>query len=301
MVKILTFILVGELVFRFEKSIVNHEIYDHDTIQIPFYEQNSELNILLLGDSFTSGLGISSADRISNQIRARGIGVLDSSKSGNNWLDYFEQITHYQGYDTTDFIVIGVNWDDVGFSIGAIRELVRGESFNADFYFSENNKNSEFKGIRKIYYSRLFSTLSAYVQSQMKRNGFPLPLGDFHYRRTTAYMDHAKDFEIIWSTLEDLVDTTNTEVLLYLMPEFNLTNRAYYFDNFVKEMSMRPPEIHVLNGIEDFSSSRDGEFCISIYDGHPNAAASKKIAKDIVEYIQHNRSNTKRIKYRAIN
>ena len=274
--------------FRFENSLVNHEIRDFkkEMVRTEYSDNKTDLNVLLLGDSFTKGLGIESDYRIVNQMRSRGARVVDSSRSGDNWVDYYRNIIEYDSIDTIDFVVIGVNWNDVGFPVGSIHDYVLNEDKVSGGKLEHVNVKKGINGlIPNIYSSKLISTLSSNIQNQLERIGCPLPLGNFHYFRTTAYQEHSDDFEVIWSALGHITDTSDTEIILYLLPELNLTKRVEYFYTFIQEMNKNKSSVHIINGIESFRNAQDGQYCISVQDGHPNAAASKKIANEIMDYI----------------
>ena len=286
--KCIVFLILGELIFRFENSLVNHEIRDFkkEIVDTEFSNKKYDLNVLLLGDSFTKGLGIEANYRIASQIRSREIRVVDSSRSGDNWVDYYRNIIQFESLDTIDFVVIGVNWNDVGFPVGAIHDYLLNAETSSTGELKHVNVKKGINGlIPNIYSSKLISTLSGNVQNQLKRIGCPLPIGNFHYFRTKAYPEHSNDFKVIWSDFNKIIDTSDTEILLYLMPDFNLTQRVEYFNTFVQEMNNYKSNVHIINGIEKFRNAQEGEYCISVQDGHPNAAASKKIANEIMEFI----------------
>ena len=276
------FLLTGEFVFRVESSLVKHEVLDVRNNNSEYSLSSEGSNILLLGDSFTKGLGITENDRIANQLRDKGLGVIDSSTSGDNWVDYYRKILQFQQMDTVDFIVIGVNWNDVGFPTGSLVNYTKNlEILPPGELKHKNTKKGIARIIPNIYASKLASTLSSYFQNELKRAGFPLPVGNFHYFRTEAYKEHSKDFEVIYSKFSELTSVYDLKIILYLMPDFNLLNRPEYFKTFSDEFSFHRSNVYVINGLDSFKGNKDGEYCISIHDGHPNAVASKKIALDI--------------------
>ena len=280
--------------FRIENSLVNHKVLDvkKETTHSGVVLFSQAPSILLLGDSFTKGLGIGENDRIANQLRSKGLSVIDSSKSGDNWTDYYRTLITFEQFDSVDFLVIGVNWNDVGFPVGQILN----SSGKKDTIKPRELKhvNTE-KGIKSIipniYASKLISTLSGNIQNKLKRMGYPLPIGNFHYFRTDAYKEHRQDLDLVYSKFLELSSVYDVNIILYLMPDFNLLNRPEYFETFTDGFNYNNSSVYVINGIDKFKDAKDGEYCISIQDGHPNADASKKIASEIILLINQIQSS----------
>ena len=248
------FLLTGELIFRVENYLVDHEVLD-----VKPNQDNSDYNplaestkLLLLGDSYTKGLGIKESDRIFNQLKEQSFGVIDSSTSGDNWTDYYRKIVQFQHMDTLDFIVIGVNWNDVDFPVGQIVNFTNPDIASPGELEHDNTKNGTRRFISNIYNSKLVSTLSSFLQYELKRAGYPLPIGHFHYFRTQAYKEHHQDFEVVYSKLSELISAYDLKVTLYLMPDFNLLNRPEYFRTFINEFSFNQSNIYVINGLTSF-------------------------------------------------
>ena len=122
--KILAFLIIGEIIFQIHVRLGVNEIKDIQKTKEGNTNPISGGKIYLLGDSYTKGLGVKKENRIANRINVPGYIVIDSSQAGDNWSDYIRIIKSLdQQLQPNDFIVIGVNWNDVNFKKGLITKI----------------------------------------------------------------------------------------------------------------------------------------------------------------------------------
>jgi|GEM_PF-7010080 len=297
LLKILIFIILGEIIFQAHKHWgIEHvnDIADEPAAQIK--PDSIPNTIYLLGDSYTKGLGIAKENRLVNRLNTPGYFVADNSHSSHNWADYVSVIRAFESeYKKGDYIVIGVNWNDVLFNKGAINYILDKPSRETDTskaVAKKMRKNTKPSGLRKHVHtlyrnSAMISFLSGNIQNTLKRHGIPLPIGDFHYLKEIAYKEKKDEMDRVMKYLTSVNMKYGTRIILYLMPDFNLTNNINYFRDFDDffELYNNAPGITILNGPELFKDSPDGYYCISVHDGHPNDSAHIRIAKDICNEI----------------
>lgn len=290
-IKILVFLLIGEVVFQVHKYAAIKHINDvADTLDKPITLDTNVNNIFLLGDSYVKGLGIPNESRISSNIQKNGYVVSDHSHSSDNWADYVDKIkANTENFKNGDIIVIGVNWNDVDFNKGAIDYVLFPPDSDADSTTKKSLlKNTRNKGIRKAIHflyrnSAMISFLSSNLQNTLKRHGMPLPIGSFHYYKEKAYHTQKKELDLAMDYLLILSRKHNLNIVLYLLPDFNLTKNTSYFKDFTDYFNQYKNEERfiIVNGVEYYKHAKDGEYCMSIHDGHPNAKAHMSIATQI--------------------
>ncbi len=291
--KILIFIALGELIFQAHKHWGIEQVNDIADDTTNLIKPPSATNtIYLLGDSYTKGLGVAKENRLVNSINVPGYFVADYSHSSDNWADYTAIIQSLEPqFVPGDYIVIGVNWNDIQFNKGAINYLIDSASVKTDnkqVNAKTIRKNTKPKGLRKYVHffyrnSAMTSFLSSNIQNTLKRHGMPLPVGDFHYLKEVAYEEKKDEMTRVMNYLQTVVSENNINVILYLMPDFNLTKNIGYFKSFNRFFNQyqNTKGISVIDGPTLFVNSPDGYYCLSVHDGHPNDSAHVQMAKHI--------------------
>lgn len=307
---IILFLLIGEIILQIDFKLNNIEVKDEVSAG-PIAFDETKPKVYLLGDSYTKGLGIPTDSKLVNLLNHESFSIIDSSHSGDNWADYLSILKVIRStIKPGSFIVIGVNWNDVAFYPGSISSIInqvdtlnKEDTVIVNSQVRENVKpqaQSLMSYVRLLYTkSKLFSFLSANTQNLLKRKGLALPLGDFHYFRKVAYYEKQQELEQLMDFIVKMNVEKNVQTILYLMPDFNLTNQTKYFDSFTNFFLHYngKKRIHIINGIKDFQNSKDGYYCLSIHDGHPNGKAHLNIASSInklIYNIQARKSKTKK-------
>lgn len=291
--KILVILAIGELVFQLHKHWGVEQVNDIPTTTIMQVDTSSANTIFLLGDSYTKGMGVKEANRIVNNIHLNNHHIADYSHSSHNWADYINVIKKEitPRLKPQDVIVIGVNWNDVNFKKGSIDFILHPE---VDTTLSKGKKTTEllkktkptgFRGIVHFFYrnSAMVNFLSSNIQNTLRRKGIPLPIGDFHYYKEIAYHEKGSELDSIMTFLKELNNQHQVYTLLYLMPDFNLTKNIEYFEDFTRYFGKYNEKngIIILDGPSYFQHTKDGHYCISKHDGHPNDDAHQSIARQI--------------------
>ena len=292
---IIIFIYTGELIFNFHETYASKNINYTDSQFVEKVIDSSNSKIILLGDSYIKGLGIKEQDKMRTNIKYKNYKLYDFSQGGNNWFNYLIQIdTLSKNLDGNDILIIGVNWNDINFKLGAINSWYKQRNVDSPKKEIEPNKLGitnprevvEIRGLKKylrnIYKSHLVKVLSPQIQNFLKRHNLALPIGDFHYFRTKAYSEKAGEMDLIRDRITKIQKSKNITVIIYLMPDFNLLKNKKYFKKYIEYFNgWQSNGIVVINGFDDFNYSENNIYCLSIHDGHPNSLASKKISDHI--------------------
>ena len=115
--------------------------------------------------------------------------------------------------------------------------------------------------------------------------GFLLPMANFIIWQK-GYLKQDQLIMIV-NHLNRVGLETEIEIILYLLPEFNLLNNIEYYDQFTSffERSFNHQSIKVINGVRQFGGSKDDYYSLSIRDGHPNALAHLRISDTLKTII----------------
>ncbi len=194
-VPILIFLIVGELLIRFEKNVLMYE--SDNVVKIPIKIGNSEefnllrenkipltddiLRIMVLGDSYINGGGIDFNKNFSHNLKSflkktnlkqyKKIYVLDLSRPSNNTLDnyktYFQYIDHFK----PQFVILGYNVRAVNGNLNKSDTLP---------YSKQTNKISgSFSKTKKIYdilyKSELIQLTLHNLHKYLKSYGYIIP------------------------------------------------------------------------------------------------------------------------------
>ena len=301
----IVFIIIGEFVARasssFQKEYKEPILNYTSIINNHNHHYN---NIFLLGDSYTQGLGINLEQRISFLLNNMdSINILDYSKAGDGWLIYLNKIDkNLSLLRKGDFIIILVNWNDIDFTKDQFNDYfnhldvkIKKTANNSDSLIHSGEKvdlkrqNSTLRKIIKDVYnnSELIFSLSVNLQNYFKRRGILLPIGEFYYLTKKGYLEKEHQLIKIVNHLNRVGLETEIEIILYLLPEFNLLNNIEYYDQFTSffERSFNHQTIKVINGVRQFGGSKDDYYSLSIRDGHPNALAHLRISDTLKTII----------------
>ncbi len=301
----IVFIIIGEFVARasssFQKEYKEQSLNYTSIINNYNHHYN---NIFLLGDSYTQGLGINLEQRISFLLNNMdSINILDYSKAGDGWLIYLNKIDkNLSLLRKGDFIIILVNWNDIDFTKDQFNDYfnhldvkIKKTANNSDSLIHSGEKvdlkrqNSTLRKIIKDVYnnSELIFSLSVNLQNYFKRRGILLPIGEFYYLTKKGYLEKEHQLIKIVNHLNRVGLETEIEIILYLLPEFNLLNNIEYYDQFTSffERSFNHQSIKVINGVRQFGGSKDDYYSLSIRDGHPNALAHLRISDTLKTII----------------
>ena len=289
------FLIIGEIFaiisYSFNKTF-KQEVKIKDTEKSTNYDNS----IYLLGDSYVAGYGISNADKISSLLKdINYYNIYDKSKGGNNWINYLKTISENKNiFKEGDILVLMVNWNDILYNQSEFNKLFI-KSYDDDLISSspKNNKikRSKIKSlILKTYaISKLASFISSNIQNFIRRKGILLPIGDFYYLSQIGYEQKKSDMEKVFKNLDYVALNKKIKVIIYLLPDYNLLNQPQFYKKFVEVFEGNGfSSLNIIDGVDQFKYKKDGYYCLSIHDGHPNSKAHELIADTLNNFIKQN-------------
>ena len=296
---ILFFLFSGEFIARVESIFDENLILkNNDKISRELPQFDSLNALLLLGDSYSGGYGIKNNERISTLLgRIPYYSLINLTTGGDNWVNYLKKIDqNLDKLKKNDIIIIGVTWGDVLFGKGELKKYFIKDSSPIEkgkYLINDKNQNHKYYSLtQKIYdNSKLIKFLIPNLLISLRRKGISLPIGNFHYLSKTAYSEKKEELSLALKHLQKVSNEYGTKVIIYLYPEFNFLNRQNYFNSYtsfyntqIKSMQ----SILIIDGVDHFSGSEDGYYCLSVRDGHPNGLAHLKVADTLKKVIESN-------------
>jgi hypothetical protein len=302
------FFLIGELIIRIDlkydllnKSPNKIEVKIEESElrnkieQGNFIPNSNQIRILVIGDSYINGGGISTDNKFSKNLSyllEKDILILDISRPSNSTLDNYNSFMFYQEKFKPQFVFWAYNFNDILYSIPQINPSKKRNTVKLPPKRVTKKRIGLKKYVSQLYsFSELIRYISSNTQKQLKFRGVVLPIGEFYQLTQKTYLETNKnwiDTKKKLDSVSQICKRNQSKFILYRMPEFNLLNHPQLFSIFDKEMvdyvdSNR--NITYFNGIEDFNNEDGDKFMLSKYDGHPNELAHMRIAKKIAEYI----------------
>ena len=312
---LLTFIIVGEVLVRFDKAVdplemspkniivkVDNSALKNKVDESSFKTDSNQIRILVIGDSYIHGGGISSDNKFSKQLERlvstkdfQGLKplILDVSRPSNNTLDNYNYCKYYQKLFKPDYIFWSYHYNDVMKTEIPKEELTERNDLKVEAPKQGSKKEYGLRGfINSVYKNiEIVKYVSATLQKELKLKGIVLPIGNFHYLTNKAYAKESKNWMASQALIREMANTCvedDCKFILFRMPQFNLMDNTELFDkvgssldNFSNETS----NIKYVNGLDLFAGKDASTFMLSRYDGHPNGAAHRVIAELMLEEI----------------
>jgi hypothetical protein len=312
---ILVFLLMGELMTRFDRSFLIME--DRRIVKIPksiektpeyelicknaFTPDSADFRIMVIGDSYIYGGGIEFKDNFSQNLK-RLINtnkgdfvngwVLDISKPSSNNLDnnlaYFEYVDKFR----PDVVILGYNLNDIEDNLQKIND-------NGDL--TTHHKGSHVQSFReKSFIKKIYGILytSEFVQfvlhnahKQLKTFGVVIPGSQFD-QKLKSYsqdQDNWKQSQILLKEIIEHASKNNIELIIYKFPEMDLLEHPELFtqcDAVINSFFNGFPSVRYIDGNDKFREAKSKDYALSKYNGHPNANAHKKIAGEVFDLIR---------------
>ena len=279
---------------KIEKSELKNKIEQGN-----FTANSNQIRILVIGDSYINGGGISSKNKFSQRLSSllkdrylleKEILILDISRPSNTTLDNYNSFIFYQEKFKPQFVFWAYNFNDILYTIPQLNSAKKTEK-------SPPQRVSKKKIGLKKFTSQLYSFsestryLSSKIQKQLKFRGIVMPFGEFYQLTQKTYLETNKnwiDTKNRFDTVSKICKKNQYKFILFKMPEFNLLNHPNLFYSIDKEIvnyASSNKNIIYYNGIKDFENEDIGKFMLSKYDGHPSALAHMRIAEKIAKYI----------------
>lgn len=311
---VLFFVIVGELVVRFDKAVdpLNNapHIIAVETEETElkkavdsgeFEPKDEQYRILVVGDSYIHGGGIDPEKKTSKMLYEnltsqpgfnKEVLILDVSRPSNNSLDNFNTFEHYNSSFKPNAVVWGYNINDILGDL-VIKEKTEEDKKGKTPPAIKKTEVSGFKYFTKLIFdsSELFDYLFSVFQKELKLQGIVLPFGYFHHFTKVAYEPNSKnwkDTQAIFYKSAELCKENEAKLIIYKMPEFNLLKVNSLFvnmDNSLNQFFEGKPQFDYYDGYKDFDGVNEEDYMLSKYDGHPNVAAHQKIADRITSII----------------
>jgi|688.fasta_scaffold1095629_1 hypothetical protein len=175
------FVTSGEIIFRLDEVIrgSNHISEEKTNIDYGTEPINCKRNIFLIGDSYTAGQGIPIGYRISDLIKFQDYCLINRTKGGDDWLDYYQKYQKiFKECNNGDIVIIGVNWNDILYSDIEYQnkdnfDMIKQNSLTITDKQTLPKKNKPW--YRYLYTSsKLVNTLSSNIQNTLKRHNLAL-------------------------------------------------------------------------------------------------------------------------------
>lgn len=314
---ILIFILIGELMIRFqnyfllleENKLVKIETNIEITPEYQLLKNNNfpinenDLRIMVIGDSYIHGGGIEFSQNFSQQLKNLFQDnknsfdknwVLDVSKSNSNNFDnnqtYFEFVDEFE----PNIVILGYNLNDID---GNLEEEILNTSDNKGFKKNKSSGGVAKSKIRKIYKliynSQFFRFSFKKMHSYLKTYGVILPNSRFDITMKSYYQNREswRKSKIILHELIQHAESNRIQIIVYKFPEINLLEQPELFskaNSSIQFFFKQFPGLIYVNGGDVFKGQESDNFILSKYDGHPNEKAHKVMAEHVYQIIKKN-------------
>tara|TARA_X000000950_G_C13875176_1_gene644555 strand:- start:327 stop:1511 length:1185 start_codon:yes stop_codon:yes gene_type:complete len=241
----------------------------------------SEIDIILVGDSFVEGVGVNRPHDIASVLRNLGSDVLSLGLSGYGPLKNYAVVKeylkpnhkkvfylHYEGNDLTDLKEELKN----NFLTKYLDKNFKQNLYDNNFYLEPTGL---WKGFLKIFYSRklILGYLKLYGLTSVKK--------DFTEK-------NFNDFEKVLSDLNKYIKKNNSEFYFVYLPE---RSRYYvdkdYIDQFDQVMNVaKKLNIPIIDMKEVFSKEKNVMDLFAQYGGHYSHLGYKKVATSIDNFLK---------------
>jgi hypothetical protein len=310
---ICVFALIGEAVLRFDKATLffrgtrfeaihesakpSREISLLDASR--FIPDSTCLRVMLLGDSKLYGAGVD-LDSVfarhlqrllfrSEQQNFEKVNVLDVTIPGANTQTnarVFRQ--HFTAY-APHIVVLGYNYDDVYQTVDSINTttevLTPGATTLTDRWI-----NAFVAAKNVVYRSELLQYAFVNLSLELKIAGVILPGSVMHHMIYRAYDASYPGWQASQAEFGAIADSCRSHALpfmVYLVPQLEVLENHAMFDRVdaILIPALKSAGAQVVRGVEPFLGSRNEDFALSRYDGHPNEAAHRIMARQVAAAI----------------
>ena len=313
---IICFIFIGELFIRMtdsfhileESRIVKISIAIDSTNELKLLQKkqidlsDSSLRILILGDSYIHGGGISPDKKISrrlktiikkNCIKYKKTYVLDVSQPNSNNLDNMNAYFKYKAEFLPQIVVLGYHYNDINGNLNEVNKLSEPLKFKPDLEKKIAGSRSKM-AIRKItdflYNSAILNYMMPRLNNTILNMGYIIPKSRLYntieyYKSNNETWKKSKQF--LTRVLTD-GHNSNTYFIVYHFAYTNLIEYPELFEETndkIERFFESFENTTYISGIEHFRGKKASDYYINRHDGHPNAAAHFLISKKINDYI----------------
>ena len=312
----LLFVAIGELMIRIDKefsvlksnTIVKISTNIEITPEFKMLKNNTfsfnknDLRIMVIGDSYIHGGGIDFKDNFSQQLKKifknkidnqNKIWVLDVSKPSSN--NYDNNKTYFQYVDVfkPNIIILGYNINDVNGNLNTKDNFNKTKNSTNTKKTRREAETLIKKIYRIVYKSKVIHFAMHKIHNELKNIGIIIPYSNFDLTIKSYYQnkDSWIKSKVLLTEIINDVRKRKSQLIVYKFPEFNLLEYPILFEkanNIIAEFFSKYNFVIYKNGRLCFSGEKSEKYILSKYDGHPNAKAHNKIAKDVYEIIKKN-------------
>ena len=314
---IFIFVLIGELMIRFDQSFTLMEesrvVKISNAIELtPEYEllrtgklPNSErdLRIMVIGDSYIHGGGIEFESNFSQQLKKMlkdeknnfdNIWVLDVSRSSSNNLDNTQSYFQFVDQFNPNIVVLGYNLNDIDGNLNKDRETLKNVQEFKEIKTSGGKAQSTIRKVYDVIYKSQFVRFTLKkAHSFIKTFGIIIPNSRFDVTMK-SYSEDKKNWQKSKVLLSEMIEDVNeksSKLIVYKFPEVNLLEHPELFskaNESIKTYFNRFPYVIYINGADVLKGEKSKDYVLSKYDGHPNEKAHNKMATHVYGIIEKN-------------
>jgi hypothetical protein len=262
---------------------------------------DSSLRILVLGDSYIHGGGISPEEKISKQLKKiiasqnkkyKNVYVLDVSRPDSNNLDNVTTYFTYKDEFKPQIVLLGYHFNDIN---GNLDEKVVTAAGDPETPAPVPAGSQGQMAIQKItnflYNSAILDYTLPKVQNYALSMGYVIPksrLANTIKYYKTNHSTWQKSKEYMTRMIRD-VESNNSKLIVYHFAYTNLIAYPEIFEGAAKEIedffATSSSEVIYISGINHFKGRKPEDYFIYKHDGHPNALAHALISQKINESI----------------
>lgn len=313
---IILFLIIGELVIRFDEKT---KLFETDNVvkisketgvseesillsehKLPL--NDSDLRILVLGDSYIYGGGIDFNNNFSHHLKSllknsrlgtrEKIYVLDVSRPDNNNLDNYYTYFKYVKLFKPQLVILGYNLNDIKDNLekksSDTVSMLKSMGLPVK---SESRKNALQKFYNVLWESEVIKFTSKNFYKYMKSMGIIIPHTGFD-EKIKAYVLNESSWIKSKAMLTEMFDDAHKQhstFVVLLMPEIEMLEfpKLFYATDTIIQNFLKPfPDLVFINGRDIFKGQSSETFQLSKYDGHPNEKGHLFMAKYVDKVIE---------------
>jgi lysophospholipase L1-like esterase len=259
---------------------------------------DSSLRILVLGDSYIHGGGISPAEKISKQLKKiikeqnkkyKNVYVLDVSRPDSNNLDNMNTYFSYKDAFKPQIVLLGYHFNDINGNLDETVLASTGEETKAVPAGGQGQM-----GIQKItnllYNSAILDYTLPKVQNFALSMGYIIPKSRLDNTIKYYINDHStwQKSKVYLTRMMDDIKKHDSQLIVYHFAYTNLIEYPELFEDAggkINEFFSAHDRVTYVSGIDHFRGRKASDYFIYKHDGHPNALAHALISSKINEYI----------------
>lgn len=308
------FFIVGEVLIRVTDSfhvmesnrIQKIDVAIETTDELDLLEakmidlSDSSLRILVLGDSYIHGGGISPSEKVSKQLKKaineankkyKNVYVLDVSRPDSNNLDNMTSYFSYKDAFKPQIVLLGYHFNDIN---GNLDEAAIGGDAVAEDARPVPAGSQGQMAIQKVtqflYNSAMLDYTLPKVQNLALSMGYIIPKSRLdntikYYINNHPTWEKSKGY--LTRMIKD-IESNHSELVVYHFAYTNLIGYPELFEDAGSEIQKfftAQKGVTYVSGIDHFRGRKASDYFIYKHDGHPNALAHALISGKINEYV----------------